>query len=51
LQRYGNRKRIETKWNKLTNPKIDPATFSCVDPKVYGKRFSEFLNEHLFHQH
>jgi hypothetical protein len=48
LQKYNARKRMETKWLKLRNRNVDPTTFSCVDPELYGDRFLEFMKHNLF---
>ena len=40
---------LETKWLTLRNRNVDPTTFSCVQPKIYGDRFYTFMKENLFH--
>ena len=32
----------------MRHKKVDPTTFSCVDPKIYGDRFHIFMTENLF---
>jgi hypothetical protein len=48
LQKYGKRKRLETKWLKLKNPHTKMEHFSCVEPKLYGDRFHSFLKANMF---
>ena len=44
LQKYNNRKQWETKLVRMRNRTVDPTTFSCVDPKLYGDRFHKFMS-------
>jgi hypothetical protein len=48
LQKYNKRKQLETKWLTMRNRHVDPTTFSCVDPKLYGDRFHRFMVDNLF---
>ena len=48
LQKYNKRKQWETKFLKYKNRHVDPTTFSCVDPKLYGDRFHRFMSQNLF---
>ncbi len=32
----------------MRNKKVDPETFSCVDPKLYANRFHKFMADNLF---
>lgn len=48
LQKYNNRKRLETKYLTMKNRNVPADTFSCVDPKLYGDRFHRFMIANLF---
>jgi hypothetical protein len=48
LQSYSKRKQLETKYLTVRHKKVDPTTFSCVDPKLYGDRFHHFMVDNLF---
>lgn len=48
LQSYTKRKQLETKYLTVRHKKVDPTTFSCVDPKLYGDRFHNFMSQNLF---
>ena len=48
LQKYGKRKRLETKWLKLKNPSTKMEQFSCVEPKLYADRFHNFIKDNMF---
>ena len=32
----------------MRNRTVDPETFSCVDPKLYGDRFLKFMSANVF---
>lgn len=44
LQSYTKRKQLETKYLTVRHKKVDPTTFSCVEPKIYGDRFHNFMS-------
>ncbi len=48
LQKYNRRKQLETKWLELKNRNVPVETFSCVNPRLYGDRFYNFLRANLF---
>lgn len=45
LQEYNLKKKIEHAYKSL---KFDPMTISAVAPKIYSKRFINFLSEKVF---
>ncbi|CDW90060.1 UNKNOWN [Stylonychia lemnae] len=48
LQKYNRAKKMENKWLRFRNRNVAPDTFSCVDPKLYGDRFLNFMKTNLF---
>lgn len=48
LQKYGKRKRLETKYLKVSHRNVPVEEFSCVPPQMYATRFTDFMRKNLF---